>query len=180
MAFVGPGESGDGWDRARPVVGAALMLLVATLVAAGTMGHDVRWLGGVVLSELVVTRALWWSGALARRPWARLGLRLATAAAVLALLDIAMPAAPVVASLFLVSALGCLLWLAVLRLADEERWRRRRVVATMALVGGVGLWFAVVGIPASGWSPLVATMGGATALEASGLLDRPWAGGQEA
>ena len=179
MAFVGPPQSGGGWDRARPVVGAALTVLAAALVAGGAMGDDVRWLGAVALSEVVVTRALWWSGTLVHRPWVRLGLRLSAAAAVLGLLGIAMPAAPVVASVFLASAVGCVLWLAVLYLAKEEPRRRRQVVATMALAGAVGLWFAVVGVPPSGWSPLVAMFAGATALDASRVLDGRSATGEE-
>ena len=153
MAFVSPLPWGGGGmarpARSRPaasaVLAAALTLLAATLITGGALGEDLRWLGGVAMSYLVVTRALRWSGALLRRPWVRLGLRLAAAAAVLAPLDIAMPDASAVGSVFLACAIVSLTWLGFLRLIGLDSFRSHQVVATMAVLAGVGLWFAAVG-----------------------------------
>lgn len=169
MAFVGPrGRAGRGGAVPRRAVAAVAALVLATAVAAGWLGDDFRWLGGVALSEMALTRVLWWTGALRRRPWARLGLRLGTAAVVLHLLGITMPDASLVGWAFLFSALSWLVWLGVLRLVGLHVAAGADVVTIMALAAVVGLWFYVVGLPPSGWNPIVAVLAGATAVEAAG------------
>jgi hypothetical protein len=143
-------------------------LVLATGGAAGWLGDDFRWLGGVALSEVALTRVLWRTGALRRRPWARLGLRLGSAAVVLHLLGITMPDASLVGWVLLLSALSCLVWVGLLRLVGLHVAAGADVVTIMALAAAVGLWFDVVGVPPSGWSPIVAVLAGATAVEAAG------------
>jgi len=140
--------------------------VLATAVAAGWLGEDFRWLGGVALSEMAVTRGLWWLGVLRRRPWARLGLRLGAAVVFLHVLGITMPDASLVGWVFLFSAVSCLAWLGVLRLVGLYVASGADLVPIMALAAAVGLWFDVVGVPPTGWSPIVAVLAGATAVEA--------------
>lgn len=174
MALVGP----KGWvSAARGAWRWALCDVAAfaatAAVAAGVLGDDLRWLGGVALGEAVITRALWWSGALRGCPWARLGLRLAAAVVALHVLGIAMPDAWVVGSVFLATAVGCLAWLGVLRVVGLRSGQDRELEATMAVAAAVGFWFALVGLPPSGWSAIVALLAGATAVGTSRVVGGP-------
>ena len=45
---------------------------------------------------------------------------------------------------------------------------------------GVGLWFSVLGVPASGWSAMTALLVAATALEARRVVDGASPQGEEA
>lgn len=179
MAFVGPkGGRGDGGGSRCAFT--PWSLLAATVVVAGALGDDLRWLGGVALSEVVVSRGLrrWWPGLLRRR-WVRLGLRLATAALLLRLLHITMPDADVVGTVFLFAGGVSLIWLGMARLVGMGS-RDDLVVTTMALAVGVGLCCSVLPVPGSGWGALTALLAAATALEASRVADGASAGGEEA
>lgn len=148
------------------VLPAGAMAASATALAAGWAGDDVRWLGVLGLSEVVVVGGLRWSGLLRRRPWARLGLRLAAAAAALTAAGRHLPSAEAVAFLFAATGLVGLAWGAARwKLSgDRERPRLRPQLEAMSVVASVGLWFASVPLPPSGWSPLVGVLVATTAL----------------
>ena len=179
MAFVGPrGGRGDGAGFRWAFT--AWSVFAAIVMVAGAVGDEVRWLGGVALSEVAVSRGLrrWWPGLL-RRPWVRLGLRLATAAVLLRLLHITMPDAAVVGTVFLFASVASLIWLGMVRLAGMGR-RDDLLVASMALAVGVGLSVSVLPVPGSGWGALTALLAAATALEASRVANGAAEGGEEA
>lgn len=177
MGFVGPGrrDGRGGGATPWPLSATAALVLVAVAAVAGGLGDDFRWLGALALSEALVTRGRWRPEALRRRPWVRLGLKLGVGALALRVLGIAMPDASAVGWVFLLAALGCLAWLGLLALVGLDSDRAGEEAATMAVAGAVGLWFAVVGVPSSGWAALVAVLGGATALEwGAASLRRTW------
>ena len=144
---------------------ASLLFLVAALAGAlGVLGDDLRWFGVLALSEVALGRLLWWSRWLGRWPWASLGLRLVGVAVGLRGLDIPMPGAPLVGSMFVASALGGLAWVGVLRLAGENGGRQRELLVGVGVYAVVGLWSMGVGVPPSGWTPIVMVLAADTAL----------------
>ena len=168
MAFVGPHRgSGGGLRWART----AASLLAATVLVVGALGEGLRWLGGVALSEVVACRALcWWWPALGGQPWIRLGLRLAAAVVLLGLVDITMPDAAAVGTIFLLGGLASLFWLGLARLVGVGVEGERLLISVVPPVA-VGLWFSVLGVPGSGWSAMTALLVAATALEARRVVD---------
>jgi hypothetical protein len=177
MAFVGPrGGRSDGGEFRWAFT--AWSVFAAIVMVAGALGDEFRWLGGVALSEVVVSRGLRrWRPGLLRRPWLRLGLRLATAAVLLRLLHITMPDAAVVGTVFLFAGVASLIWLGMVRLVGMGP-RDDLLVATMALA--VGLWFSLLPVSGSGWGALTALLAAATALEASRVANGASAAGEEA
>jgi len=170
-AFVGPPRRrGRGaWDAAI-CSAAALALALAGL--AGILGQDFRWLGGLALGEVTLTRGMWWSGALCGRRWTRLGLRLTVSALALGVLGIAMPDASSVGWAYMLGALAALMWLGLLVLVGPGHARAGESAATVAVMGVLGLWFAAVGVPSSGWAAAVTILTGARAFEWAATLER--------
>lgn len=161
MAFVGPrATASPGPCRAgagRSPLGSWPPWLAA--------GHSATtWAGSGVVSELVMTRAVWRPASLWRRPWVRVGLRLGAAAALLHVVGIAMPDAAVVGSLFVFAGVAGAVLVGVAGLAGLHVDCRAEWLAAAATGTAVGLSFELVGVATAGWSPVVALLLSATAL----------------